>query len=359
MTARQLALSAGFTGTLGLGPVTVTNPSITVTGGGSYTVDGQARLSVAMPSGGTFTGNVDLDYEGAGNFVAGPEADLSQWLGNAGAMGYIYYSSGTVNGFSTGDPAVGAVNLVPGVNFALDVALPTAASNLFSSIGLTPPGGSLTATGTANFSTGAYTLNVGWDAGAGGQQLFSSNGTSLALNQVGLQLTINAGTASFGLDAAGTLTVPDPDSSGSTDSIGLTGQITVSSLELDGSFTITNWANAFGISGLTVSDASLQVGIGWGAIPFPSIGLTGTVSSLPVDVAGLIGYQQGAPIAFAFNLDPIMLSVSIGTQGSSAPALEPLSIAEPSYANLLQVDYAGLTIAPSAVTIGTTTYPAG
>ena len=240
------------------------------------------------------------------------------------------------------------------------MALPAQAASFFSSIGLNPPGGSLTASGTVNFSSGTYTLNVGWDAGADGQQqLFSSNGTSLALNQVGLQLTISAGTASFGLDVAGTLTVPDP---------GSTAPPTASASPVRSPCRAWSWTAASpsptgrtpsGSPGLTVSDASLQVGIGWEAIPFPSIGLTGTVSDLPADVAGLIGYQQGAPITFAFNLDPIMLSMSIGTQGSSTPALEPLTIAGASYADLLQVDYAGLTIAPSAVTIGTTTYPAG
>ena len=74
-------------------------------------------------------------------------------------------------------------------------------------------------------------------------------------------------------------------------------------------------------------------------------------------MANAIGYVQGAPMQFAFNLNPMMLSISIGEKDSDRVALRPLqAFGEPDF---IQVRYASLYVAPVAVTIGQQTFPAG
>ncbi len=368
LTAKTFELSASLQGSISAlnGDVTVTSPTVTITKGTSgFTVAGSASLTVQMPVGGTFQANLELAYEGSGNFVVGSEVNLSQYLGDIGAVGYLYYSSAAVNGFQTGDPTLGAINLAQGVSFALDVSLPSSEDTTLTHLGISLPNGSIGAIGTINFASDVFTLRLQFNAGLNGQALFTTaSGITLKLDSGFLQLSVGGDQVSFSIGLAAELDLPAVDPGDATSVVPLTGLLTFSPEEIDASLSVGTcndpadaWKNAFGITGLSVECATVQGGLSLEGIPFPSFGFSGTINGLPTPVANAIGYVNDAPISFAFNLDPLLLSLSIGTEGSTTPALEPFAAF--GQGSLAQVYYASLYVSPTGATIGTTVYPAG
>ena len=102
-----------------------------------------------MPSGGTLD-IVATVVDETGGLVVGAEVNLSAWLGSDGDTAYLYYASKAVNGFDTGDPSLQKVNLVPGLDFALALTLPTTVRRALSKVNLNLPSGTaLTALGSA------------------------------------------------------------------------------------------------------------------------------------------------------------------------------------------------------------------
>jgi hypothetical protein len=362
LSATLSQLSASVAG----GAVQLGAPTFTLSESqGSYQVAAHLVLTVQMPGGGSFVQNATLQIGTGGTFVVGTEADLSQWLGSSGDTAYLYYASAAVPDFQTGDPALGTIDLNQGLDFALDISLPGSVTSGLSAIGISVPTGTgLVAVGTADFQSDTYLLRISISLGSG-LTVFSSGGSSLVLDSGFLQVELSPAGPTFSVGMTATLDVASPGSIGSASSQQLTGELTVSDTGINVSLSFgscgdpsTGWQGAFGISGLTIECAGLQGGISFGdGVPLPNVGLYGTITALPSNVATTIGYLEGAPITFAFNFDPFLLDLGIGTQNSGVPALEPFK--DFGQASLLEVDYASLYISPEGATIGTTTYPAG
>ena len=346
------------------GHVVLGAPTVTLSwASGAFDVQATATLTVTMPTGGSLVVRATLAFESGGTFIIGAEANLSKWLGSDGSFAYLYYASKKVTGFTTGDPTLQKIDLAQGLTFALAVTVPATVAKGLAKIGITIPAGStLKATGTATFSSDTYKLTISVNLGSGAQ-LFTSNGAKLILDTGFLQLTLSPTSFTFGLGLTATLDLPSPGAVGGTSHVALTGELSISDTGISVSLslghcgsTTTAWITAFGASGLTVQCASLAGGITY-EFPFVNVGLSGTITSLPSSVANATGYQEGAPISFAFNLDPFLLKLSIGTKGSTTPALEPLEYF--GQKTLIKVYYASLYISPTGATIGPTTYPAG
>jgi N-acetylneuraminic acid mutarotase len=367
LTAKTFALKAtlaalsfsALTGHVVLGAPTVTLSWAS----GTFDVQATATLTVTMPTGGSLVVRATLAFESGGTFIIGAEVNLSKWLGNDASYAYLYYASKKVTGFTTGDPSLQKIDLAQGLTFALSVSVPATVAKGLAKIGITIPAGTkLKATGTATFSSDTYKLTVSVNLGSG-KQLFTSNGAKLILDTGFLQLTLSPTSFTFGLGLTATLDLPSPGAVGGASHVALTGELSISDTGINVSLslghcgsTTTAWITAFGASGLTVQCASLTGGITY-EFPFVDVGLSGTITSLPSSIANATGYQDGAPISFAFNLDPFLLKLSIGTKDSTTPALKPLQFI--GQGTLIKVYYASLYISPTGATIGPTTYPAG
>jgi hypothetical protein len=352
------------------GSVTLDGPTLTLSeSGGQFQVTGTVPLTAQMPGGGTFTATVTLAFLSGGTFVAGIEADLSQWLGGYGGTVYVYYASGAVSSFPTGDPAIGSVALAPGLDFALTMEIPESAASALKPWVTLTTGVEFVATGNIDFAADAFTFKIEVSALArGGIQIFSTHGVSLVVDDGYVKVQIVGGTAQFGIGMTSTLNLPsiyagDPassfDLSGELD-VTTTEQITVSLALGTCGGTTGGWVDAFGIPGLTVQCADIEGGINFETdIPTPVASFDGTITSLPSVIANVIGFQEGAPITFAMDLSLTtpMLDVSIGTKNATTPVLEPLAYF--GQGSLIEVYYADLYISPQAVTVGQTTYPAG
>ncbi|HET8930660.1 MAG TPA: Ig-like domain-containing protein [Acidimicrobiales bacterium] len=348
------------------GHVIISGPKVSVSRGPTgYAVDAAVNFEVHFPTGGTFSQTATLSLRSGGVFVVGVRANLSAWLGGVGASAYLYYSSTAIYGYDTGDPSIGKVDLVSGITFAVKVTLPGYVADELSTMGLSSPGGaSISAVGTVDFANSVFTLTIRFDAGVGGQKLFTTgSGVSLALKSGYLKLTVTKGAVAFGLGLAVTLHVPSGDGSGSADDVDLMGELSISSKQLAVSLQLgrcgsgPGWRNAFGVTGLTVQCAALQGGLSLEGPPLPSFGMLGTITSLPPKVAQATGYVNGSPMSFAFNLNPFLLSISIGTPDSGKVALRPLTMV--GAPDAMEVSYAALYLSPTGAKIGDQIYPAG
>ncbi len=357
-TLEALSFSA-LTGHVLLGAPTVTLSY----GSGSIGVQATATLTVTMPTGGSVVVRATLSFRSGGTFVIGAEANLSHWLGSDGSSAYLYYASEKVTGFTTGDPSLQKIDLAQGLTFALSVSVPATVAKALSKIGITIPSGSnLKATATATFGSDLYELRISVSLGSG-LQLFTAGGAKLLLNTGFLQLGLSPTAATFSLGLTATLELPSPGSLGGASHHSLTGELTISDTGISVSLslgqcgsTATAWTTAFGATGLTIQCASLAGGITY-EFPFVNVGLSGTITSLPSSISNVTGYQEGAPIGFAFNLDPFLLELSIGKKNSTTVALKPLQFI--GQGTLIKVYYASLYISPTGATIGQTVYPAG
>jgi hypothetical protein len=373
LTAGSLALTATLPSldfASSDGSVTLDGPTLTLSeSGGQFQVTGTVPLTAQMPGGGAFTATVKLAFESDGTFVAGIEANLSQWLGSDGDTVYVYYASGAVSSFPTGDPAVGSVALAPGLDFALTMEIPKSAASALKPWVTLTTGVEFVATGNIDFAADAFDFKIEVNALArGGITIFNTHGVALVVDDGYVKVQFVGGSAEFGIGMTSTLNLPSIYSGDSSSSFDLSGELDVTTTEqiiVNLSLgtcggTTGGWVDAFGIPGLTVQCADIQGGINLETdIPTPVASFDGTITSLPSAIANVIGYQKGAPITFAIDLSLTtpMLDISIGTKNATTPALEPLAYF--GQGSLIEVYYADLFISPQAVTVGQTTYPAG
>lgn len=163
-------------------------------------------------------------------------------------------------------------------------------------------------------------------------------------------LTIQAGeNSSFSIGGDVTMQV-----SGATLQLrsGLTVATTATGGSLDGFLELidtTGWANAFGISGLTVFDLLVQAGVADG---LPSFGIEAT-ASLPPAMTAPLGIVNGSVITLGLNLSA---TAPCAIFSISAPPTSP-------QANVIYLNNGGLTatsanvvIAPEGCEFGTTSY---
>ncbi len=359
-------LSAGTKGTLELtsdlgqvalgSSLTLNNFDVTLTySSANFGAQGTATATISMGSGAQVSAQLTVAFESSGTLVVGGSADLSNFLpssltsgGNVSA--FVAYATAAYPSFDTGVTSIGTIDLVPGLNFAISTSLPSSITQALSGANITLP---KTVLAIGSFDTSADTLNLAISVEfATPVQLFDYQGVALDLNSASVTLSVSPSQVSITFSLNGTL-YPD----------GLTGQQvavsgTLSAVVSDSpSVSIgvsvnepsvgtcgqgSGWSNAFGDTGLTVQCAELTVGV-TAAFPFVTGSINGVITQLPTGMANAIGYQQGAPIVFAFGFNPYYLDLSIGTYGSRTPALEPLAFIDSgSYASDLQVAYAQL-----------------
>jgi len=116
------------------------------------------------------------------------------------------------------------------------------------------------------------------------------------------------------------------------------------------------WKNALGISGLTLSDAAIQVGINFATTPFPlpTIGLAAT-AQLPDAWRGPLGMDSGVAVRLMANIDVTKpcFQLKAGTLGSdgrtiSAGTARVINVGS----GVLTATYMDLTIAPLGCQVG-------
>lgn len=378
---KVVATLTSLTYTDGAAGVTVTSPILTISrtrvrfAGPNNpekvitTITAQVGLVVTMPDGRPVK-VLEAGMILAGtDFAIGTSVDLSPWLGGNGAVGSLFYASkdlklkaGTL-GLSS---SLGDLDLKKGVNFAVRFALdPTTSANVAKAGGGDPGESTLTAIGRYDTEKSAFTFEVGFALTFDdeGSKLFeTADGVAMYLDSGFLKVTLSPTAVSFAIGLKAHLHLPPAKSGGQSQDVTLIGEIAVS----DTGFSVSvqlgvcgaadgGWHDAFGVEGLTVQCAAVTGGLSYTGVP--TVGMTGEITSLPNDVAGPLGYVNGSPMTFAFNFEPFVLSIAIGTANSGQVALRPLTMI--GMPDLIEVNYAGLYIAPRAARIGQTSFPAG
>ena len=340
------------------GKVSLSGLAVTVSrdASGAFAAQGSARLKVQMPSGGQFSLVATLTLNSSG-FAIGGVADLSSYLGSSAATAYLYYANATLS-VNTGDKNVGTLKLTPGITVGLAFSVSDGVASALHTVGIDVGTGSkLAATVHLDLGNATIVLKVGLAF----QQTYllqEDNGTSLRIDSLTLAMTLSPTQPSFAFEIAGTLHVPASVPGGAASDVGLSGGIRIGT-ELSAYLTATNWHDAFGLQGLSVKSLTLQGGITLTGLPLPSLAVSATVDGLPSSLADVIGYQQGAPLSvtLAIGETNLLVDVSIGTRGSTTPALAPFHFAGRD--DLLSVNFAELYLSPTGATVGDTVYPAG
>ena len=361
-------LSAGTQGTLELtadlgqvslsSSLTLNNFDVTLTySSSSFGAQGTADATIAMGSGGNLSVKLTVAFESTGTLVVGGSADLSSFLpssltGSGNVSAFVAYATAAYPNFDTGVTSIGTIDLVPGLNFAISTSLPTSITKALSNVNIVLPS---TVLAVGSFDTITDTLNLAITLTfASPVQLFDNQGVVLDLDSASVTLSVSPNKVSISFSLNGTL-YPNGTGTGAqnvpvvgtlsaqvsvTPSVSISVSVNEPTLGTCGSG--SGWTNAFSDNGLTVECAELSVGV-TAEFPFVTGSINGVITQLPTDMANAIGYQQGAPIAFAFGFNPYYLDLSIGTYGSTTTALEPLEAFDNgNYASDLQVAYAQL-----------------
>jgi len=355
-TKGTLELTAGL-GSVALGSsVTLDNFSVTLTYSSSlFSAQGTAAATINMGSGAQVSVTLTVAFNSSGTVVVGGSADLSNFLpssltGGGDVSAFVAFATAAYPGFDTGITSIGTLDLVPGLNFAISASLPSSITSALSNVNITLPSSVLA---VGSFDTSTDTLNLAITLTfASPVQLFDNQGVALDLDSASVTLSVSSAQVSITFSLNGTL-YPDGTSgpqvavAGTLSAVvsavpSVSIEVSVNEPTLGTCGSGAGWDNAFSDNGLTVQCAELTIGVN-DIFPFVSGSINGVISALPSDMASAIGYQQGAPIAFAFGFNPYYLDLSIGTFGSTAPALEPLTAFDNgSYASDLQVAYAQL-----------------
>lgn len=355
----------GWSTTFMDGNGTLTAPTVTISQDGGHTrvvIDAQLTLTTSFLP--TFTARARIWY-GYEQTVVGVQVHSDVVFGDGAAAVWLYYSFGAFTDFDSGEPLIGDIDLVKGLNVVVAFRLSEPIVDALHGIGA-DVGSVVTATGTYDQTSKTFILTVKSDLGLAGDKLFETeSGVSLAFDNAFIKISVAPSDVSIALGTQMTLHVPALTDDGHASDVQLTGQISLGltafniSLQMgDCDNTDHGWDDAFGIDGLDIACAAIQGGVGFGAgIPKPNVGLLGNITSLPDPVADAIGYRNGSPMNFAFNLDPLLLSIEIGTKDSDDVALAPLSII--GAPDAIQVRYANLYVATEQVTIGQTTFQPG
>jgi hypothetical protein len=351
--------------------------TLTLSAQGSLQMQGLTLTArVLFFSGGT--GPTVLAVEGTGNLSS---------LGLGGAQGSLVFATGPIAAYPLNSTTT--VAIAQGLNaiMALDLGAATAAQ-LSNVLHMTV---SPSVVVTASIGGPSVVLTAALTIGGSGLQLFAScptptssgcaaddpNTTRLALTSVFIRMVFG-GASGFqvGFGGTGSLRLP-PGKAGGTPSdltLGIEAFLRPPaevglSLYFTGDLT-----NALGINGLTLSKLAFQGSIDFSTSPVPlvAIGVLAEVTSLPADLANLLGVppvnpstgKRGETIRFALNIAPKapIFELTVG-DANNATFLRPLAAAagtnNPTLANGLEVDYASVVFAPLGGNIGPFVYPLG
>ncbi|MCU1378697.1 MAG: hypothetical protein JWN29_1680 [Acidimicrobiales bacterium] len=213
-----------------------------------------------------------------------------------------------------------------------------------------------TAVATVDTDTEAFTLEVSF-SGSDYWLVQSTSGTTVQLQTITFSISDAGGNASMSVGAGAVMSVPSATEGGPPSQTQLDADIAFNAKTQDLSASLTAvgaWNDAFGVTGLTLKDLAVTVGIDFSdAVPLPEMGVNATVI-LPNDVSSKLGITSGTPITVAADIGvgQPCLNIDIGTTTGKGTVL---SIG----AGLVTATYAHLLIAPKGCTIGTTTYAPG
>lgn len=117
------------------------------------------------------------------------------------------------------------------------------------------------------------------------------------------------------------------------------------------------WPNIFGVTGLNLNSAAIQIGLTPQVFPYVSIGLAGT-GTLPGKLREYMGIDSNAaiPVSFVMNLSAVSpcLSVAVGDPNSSTPIL-----ALPPKTQVVTATFMSLLVSPFGCSVGVFDVPAG
>jgi hypothetical protein len=395
LTARTFGFSLSDSGgkldllSSGGNSLTVSDLTFTLSGGtsaGLQTISGTGSLA-GLIAGKSISGAGILALTSDGTLVAGGQENLQSWLG-INTTGTLYYASAALTGFDTGNSQLGKIDLPKGISlaftFALDSTTEGKVNQELADLGLPQlAGSSLAAQATFDPSADSFSIRVGLNLPSNLGPVFSrcsdgssscaaADATSLTLSSVYLTFSDTAGALSFGLGGSGSLHLPPMTSGGQDSTLGV--QVDAS-FDLS-TFTVTlslattgDMPDAFGISGLTLSNVGVQGSLSFATgIPVPGLGFTATVTQLPSTWANDIGFTQGSGTLLKLGLNisdtnPIV-DIEIGDPNSTTTVLRPLTalanhLGQPGVADYVDIDHASLIIAPHGGTIAGTTYDPG
>jgi hypothetical protein len=351
--------------------------TLTLSAQGSVQMQGLTLTArVLFFSGGT--GPTVLAVEGTGNLSS---------LGLGGAQGSLVFATGPIAAYPLNPTTT--VAIAQGLNaiMALDLGA-TAATQLSNVLHMTV---SPSIVVTASIGGPSVVLTAALSIGGSGLQLFAScptptssgcsptdqNTTRLALTSVFIRMVFGGASGfQIGFGGTGSLHLP-PGKAGGTGSdltLGIEAFLRPP-LEVGLSLYFTgDLTNALGIDGLTLSKLAFQGSIDFSTSPVPlvAIGVLAEVTSLPDDLANLLGVppvnpatgKRGETIRFALNIAPKapIFELTIG-DANGTTFLRPLAAAagtnNPTLANGLEVDFASVVFAPLGGSIGPFVYPLG
>lgn len=117
------------------------------------------------------------------------------------------------------------------------------------------------------------------------------------------------------------------------------------------------WPNIFGVPGLNLNSAAIQIGLTPGIFPYVSIGLAGS-GALPGKLREYMGIDSNAaiPVSFVMNLSAVSpcLSVAVGDPNSATPVLSL-----PPKTQVVTATYVSFLVSPFGCSVGVFDVPAG
>jgi hypothetical protein len=350
--------------------ITATFPNINVTTGVSI-------ISPAMTLGYTKTGGISASLSGAsdilgtritmgvtfsaqGVVVAG---GLNDWkpLGDAGptlANASFAFSTYAVSNFTLPSaPALGAISLASGKPSLLaGFTVPSWLRDLVKDPNLKVVPVSIPLSDLAGGKLPTLRIMIPTPSN---WYIYNSGGSSLRITGLGFEI---AGTPTPSLSLIGTSEMRTGSSGETPVPFEMRGTVTTTSVSIalslgrDAAGTPFAWNNAFGISGLTLTDAAVQVGINFATtpIPLPTLGIAAT-AQLPSAWRTAMNMDAGVAVRLAANIDVTKpcFQFQAGTLQSDNKTIAKGSAKVISVGGgVLTSTFMDLTIAPTGCQIG-------
>lgn len=297
-----------------------------------------------------------------GAFLAGVGVD-SSFLGTDAVLGAeVLFASKDIPSVSTvgfGDFGTRKIKRGLTILAKLKLGLPDAVQTALVNANLTPPDAAGLVVEVKYGKTGLVTtfeVRLEFAADPAGASLFTGSKASLSVDSAYLKLTYTTGKSfNFGVGVDATLTTPPSSCDGASGALSLHGDLTISSAQLVGTFSVGNWNDVFGVCDLDVRSGLISLGVD---ADLPVLGFALTIDGLPGPIRDVLGYQQGAPLSLAVKVSAteLLIDISVGTKGSTTAALKPFTVA--GSPGLMVVNYAHLYFSPTGAYLGKN-YPAG
>jgi PKD repeat protein len=198
----------------------------------------------------------------------------------------------------------------------------------------------------------------------------SAPGLTTSLNGKSLTLKFDS-SGTFGLKATTKLHLPSKDGTGTGSDLDVSLEASFNpvtqNLALALYFT-GEWRDALGITDLYLQDMAIQGGLQIvppPGVPIPTIGFGATVTKLPRELNDLLGIQRRSDgtqekMSLVVNIAPTapIFAIELGEDDGEI-FLKPIAPISAANADVVQIDYAKLVIAPLGGTVGPYTFQPG